>query len=452
VVVAAVLALAIGVSAAAAANCGGARPCKCGDRVVEDYRMTTDLGPCAGDGLRIAARVVFDGGGHEIVGTMPRKTVGLHLPQSASGSFVQNVTVRGFERGIRLNGVSGAQVVNVEAHRNGDFEARVGYGIDVAGGASSNRIERARVYENADEGIHFGRHARGNRLVKSRVHDNGRENVYVLDGVENVVEDCDISGAGAAAVYVKHAKATTLVRNRISDRPVVVRGAASGTRIVDATLRDSGIVLQRYVDEKLGTTAPVRTLVRGTAISGTAVCIRVEGAADTVLEDVRFGCARSLEIGDGSAVSLLGRPPEDVRCTGPGELREVRRVEVEFVSSEGTPLPGVQVFVAGAREPLGEANRDGRFAGDVVVFVRACPGLVARPASPLRVAAGRTERTVPADDLRGRMVIGAPDVAPSERDTPGREPSGRHAPGARRKGAHAHQPRGCDARRLSGRA
>ena len=29
-----------------AANCGGAVPCKCGDKVTQDYIMTEDLGPC----------------------------------------------------------------------------------------------------------------------------------------------------------------------------------------------------------------------------------------------------------------------------------------------------------------------------------------------------------------------------------------------------------------------
>jgi hypothetical protein len=408
--VAAVL-FAVAPERARAADCGGARPCACGDRVVEDYRLAQDLGPCRGDGLRLAAKVVFDGGGYAIVGAVPRKTTGLVIPSAGSGSFVQNVTVRGFERGIRLNGAQGVQITNVATHGNGDVKTRVGYGIDVAGGASSNRIERARVYENADEGVHFGTHARGNRLLHSRLWDNGRENVYVLDGVENAIEDCEIRGGGNASAYVKHAKGTVFERNRVFDRPLVIRGAASGTRLIENTFTDAGVVLQTYDDDKLGTTWPTRTLLRGGAIASNQACVRVEGARETTIEGAKLDCSYALEVGEGSAVALLDTPAQRVRCRGPGEVREVRRVEVEFVDGAGAPVPDVEIALAGGGPTIASANARGRFDGELPVSIRTCPGLAERPAGALRVSGGGASRTLPASELRGRVDLDGTSAA-----------------------------------------
>ena len=47
--------LSIGVATARAGDCGGPRPCSCGDRVVESTILAADLGPCPRDGLRVVA-------------------------------------------------------------------------------------------------------------------------------------------------------------------------------------------------------------------------------------------------------------------------------------------------------------------------------------------------------------------------------------------------------------
>lgn len=366
----AVVALAVFVlpEVAGARPCGGSRRCECGDRLVEDYVLPDDLGPCPADGLRLVERVQLDGGGHAIRGSAPRETAGVVVTAGASGSIVRNLEVRGFERGIRLNGAGRVEVIDVHAHHNGDTGARVGYGIDLAGGASSNRLERVRVHDNADEGIHFGSNSRANRLVRSEIRDNSRENVYFLDSVENVVEDCVIAGGGNNSLYVKNSKGTILARNRVSDRPLTVRGSSSGTVIVDNQLSGAAVLLVPYDDAKLGReTRPTRTTIRGGRISGVPACVRAEGATDTSIEGVALDCATGVLLGGGSAVTVL-EPAPVVRCDGPGEIRE---------ASAGRGGDGPQEWVVHA--------------------IRSCPDLEPHPPE----GAGRNTASPEASPARG---------------------------------------------------
>ncbi|MEM3890149.1 MAG: hypothetical protein QXY17_01590, partial [Candidatus Micrarchaeia archaeon] len=49
-----------------AANCGGSTPCNCGDTIIENYTMTSDL-PCSGTALTIGAdNITLDCQGHTI--------------------------------------------------------------------------------------------------------------------------------------------------------------------------------------------------------------------------------------------------------------------------------------------------------------------------------------------------------------------------------------------------
>ena len=52
----------------AAGDCGGSVPCQCGDKVVADYQMTVDLGPCAAHGLHLTSGVTLDCRKHVIRG------------------------------------------------------------------------------------------------------------------------------------------------------------------------------------------------------------------------------------------------------------------------------------------------------------------------------------------------------------------------------------------------
>ncbi|MEM3407973.1 MAG: hypothetical protein QXW80_00905 [Candidatus Micrarchaeia archaeon] len=54
------------VSISFAANCGGSTPCNCGDTIIENYTMTSDL-PCSGTALTIGAdHITLDCQGYTI--------------------------------------------------------------------------------------------------------------------------------------------------------------------------------------------------------------------------------------------------------------------------------------------------------------------------------------------------------------------------------------------------
>jgi nitrous oxidase accessory protein NosD len=304
---------------AEAANCGGERPCACGDKVVEDYRLPADLGPCPKTGLRLGPRVTLDGGGHAVRG--PGTTgVGVRIGDDASGSRVSHLVVTGFLHGIRLVGARDVRIADVEAHGNGDPGEREGYGIDVASAASGNVLERVRVHHNADEGIHVGTDAAGNRIADAQVHDNGRENVYFLACRDNRLERSTVRapGSGNASVYVKFASGTVLEGNTIEGGPVQIRGGSSGTTLSGNTIRDGGVVLQDQDDRRFGSGAPSATTIRGGSIASSGACVRVEAGTGTRIEDVTLACRDGIRVARGVRIAIRpsssGEP--QVRCAG----------------------------------------------------------------------------------------------------------------------------------------
>ena len=398
-VLAAGVALLVVAGAAVAADCGGGRTCRCGDRVVADYTLPADLGPCEGDGLRVRRAIVLDGNGHLVRGRGTRGSVGVQVDGSASGARVVNLGITGFERGLRLSKAERVRVEAVAAHDNGDVQARVGYGIDLAGGSSRNVLERVQVFRNADEGIHVGSAAHENRIVDAEIHDNGRENVYFLRNHGNVLARSRLWGA-ATAVYVKHAARTVLEGNRIAGGSVHVRGDSRDTLLADDVLESGSVVLQRYRDKdaKIGLRAPTGTVIRGGRIAAERVCVRAEGATDTTLDDVKLECPQPLSL-DAASVAVIGERLASIRCTGDGRVERARRTEVRLVDEAGAPLPGVEVR-RGDGTPVGVTNGRGVHAGLMVESVFSCPGGRTDESEVVLQRDGRT-RKLPVRELRG---------------------------------------------------
>lgn len=306
-----------------AANCGGKRVCACGDKVVKDYVLPADLGPCSGHGLRIGAGISLDGGGHVIRGSGGKSEgAGLRIPAEASGARISNLRVTGFAHGVRLIGAHNVHLSEVEADGNGDPGPREGYGIDVSAAASENVLERVDVHGNADEGIHVGTDAARNRIVDSRIWGNSRENVYFLACRDNRLERSKVydSGRGNAAVYVKFATGTVLEGNTVSDGPVQIRGGSRGTTLIDNTLSGAGIVLESQTDKRFGTGTPSDTSVRGGSITAPDFCVRLDAASGTSVDDVRLTCPSGIRVARGSriAVRAAGGAKVPVSCADGG--------------------------------------------------------------------------------------------------------------------------------------
>lgn len=308
---------------AGAARCGGDKPCACGDKVVRDYRLPANLGPCPEDGLRLEVGVSLDGGGHAIRGS-GAKGVGLRIASEASGAQVSNLVISGFADGVRLIGSRNVRLSGIEAHGNGDPGEREGYGIDVSAAASDNVLERLRVHGNVDEGIHVGTGASRNRIVDSQIFGNGRENVYFLSCSENRLERSDVRdpGAGHASVYVKFATGTVLDGNTVAGGPVQIRGASSGTVLEGNSLRAASVVLEEQDDARFGRGKPSQTTVRGGSIDAPDACVRIEAATGTTIEDVKLTCPGGISVARGSRVGVRGLSASGakspVRCAGGG--------------------------------------------------------------------------------------------------------------------------------------
>jgi len=368
--------------------------------------LPADLGPCPEHGLRVRRAVLLDGDGHVVRGSGAPGSRGIQVDGQGSGARIRDVAVTGFERGLRLVKVERVRLEGVAAHDNGDVRRKVGYGIDLAGGASRNVLERVQVFRNADEGIHVGSAAHENRIVDSEVHDNGRENVYLLRNHGNVLARSTIGSAGSAAVYVKHAARTLLEGNTITGAPVHVRGDSRDTRLVDNVLRDTGVVLQRYRDKdaKIGLRAPAATRIEGGRIAGPGACVRLEGATATVVENVVLSCPEQISV-DEAVVVLVGVPPDKVRCAGTGRVESARRVQARFVDADGRPLARVELRGADDGVVLGVGDANGIYAGLVVESLVECPGGRSRAAQPLMVRFEGRERKLTPAELHGDVRL-----------------------------------------------
>ncbi len=349
-----------------ARDCGGSTACGCGDKVVRDHILTRSLGPCPGAGLRIVAGVILDGNGQSIRGTGNK--AGILFEETATGAVVRNLEVSGFKRGIRFSGVHGARLENVQSHHNGDRAAAVGYGVDLAHGASANVLVGLRVYENADEGIHFGTNANRNRLEDSEIFDNYRENVYFLQNRGNEVHRSRLRGGGAAAFYVKHAPETLLQDNEISDRPIQIRGRSDDVRLVENRLSNSSVHVEPFKGEGS----------RGLRMSGGSIasprlpCIRLRGARDARVEGVGFSCRDRVSVQDGAEIQVAIASLTGVLCRGTGSVTRLRQLASRFVDPQGRAVEGIAIL-DGSGGVLGRSDSEGKVERLVPQATMQCP-------------------------------------------------------------------------------
>jgi parallel beta-helix repeat protein len=269
------IAMLAGTSAARAADCGGNVACECGDRVVRDHVLTSDLGPCPGHGLVVASGVTLDGAGHHIHGSGADESYGVYF-RGVTEAVVADVEVTGFHHGIRLRDAHACQVRESDVHGNGDFAKKAGYGIDVAALSSANLFEGNAIHANADEGIHLGSGSRANELRANRIHDNERENVYLLASDENVIAENDVWG-GRNSLFVKDSSRNRIEANVLSDATLVLRANSHDNELIDNQLVEAGIHFQLYTDEK-PYRSPHDNELRGGSIRDASPCVRFSSA------------------------------------------------------------------------------------------------------------------------------------------------------------------------------
>jgi parallel beta-helix repeat protein len=270
-------------SPAAAALCGGAVACACGDTVVASTTLAGDLGVCDSSGLRIRSGITLDCAGFTLTGSDGSQAkFGIEV-DGAVGATVKNCKVTKFRRGIRINAGSGNALLGNESYANK-------YGIDLAGGTQRNVIKRNLVRINRDEGIHFGESHR-NKLVKNTFSDNKRENVYLLRSNGNLIKGNLLNPSNAAAIFVKHSSRNEFVRNWIEDAAVQVRGDSKHNVFEGNYLKGNGYVFEAY-QEPTGWTFPSGNETHGDCIRKTDFCYRFLGAFDNTATAARVDPTR----------------------------------------------------------------------------------------------------------------------------------------------------------------
>lgn len=139
-----------GIAAAAPAT-----PVSCGTVITKSTTLTSNVGPCAGDGIIIGAdRVKLNLNGYKVFGATTATGIASGqfkgvVFRNVSDSEVSNGEVTGFATGVRIDGGAGNRVRDIFAHDNigpsnsGDN----GDGISVWN-SNNNMIERNKVVRN----------------------------------------------------------------------------------------------------------------------------------------------------------------------------------------------------------------------------------------------------------------------------------------------------------------
>jgi hypothetical protein len=226
--------------------------CQCGDTVTANYYMTANLSCPTGHGLKVASNVLLNGGFYTISGsgTGLTDTYGIYL-DGASQAKVKNVTVTGFERGVRIKGGTLNFIRNVTAYNNGNMSTHAmgGYGVDLADATTANYFLTMNIYGNADEGIHFGSNANYNRMDASTVCGNYLESLYLVSAHYNSFHDSTFGGdcnsytGGNTGVYVKDSDGTYIGHSVFAGNSVHLTGDSNRTILYFNTYETDAVLV-----------------------------------------------------------------------------------------------------------------------------------------------------------------------------------------------------------------
>ncbi len=243
----------------------------CGQTITQSTTLDSDVGPCAGTGIRIAANnITLDLGGRTVFGRQaPGEGVGI-LVDGRTGVTVRNGRVILFDAGVVIQGGSGNTITDVVAQDNfGTRASDFGDGIALFNSSNNlvtrNRVQRNGVFSgislvgNSDNNLVDNNTVQGNNVessptlmddigirvegpgVNGNVISNNKVEGNGLDGIQifpfaansnNTVRNNAIRGNGF------HNKAhragngfVTGANNNLIERNLVERNAASGIRI-----------------------------------------------------------------------------------------------------------------------------------------------------------------------------------------------------------------------------
>ena len=160
--------------------------------------------------------VVFDGMGHTIAGTGANGSIGVYATgpsfHSITNVTVRNLTVRHWDSGIFVGGVSSSVVEDVVAEQNSIGAQYISYG-----GTTNDHIIRDSVFrENINVGLDLFYPTQGVAIERCSFTGNGvgitAETVRSSDRTTNHLAECDVSENAGDGLY-SHDGSFATVRN-----------------------------------------------------------------------------------------------------------------------------------------------------------------------------------------------------------------------------------------------
>ena len=265
--------LALLLSLTALASPAAATHVQCGDVITESITLDSDLGPCPGDGLVIAAdNVTLDLGGHTIFAANGEgDNAGIRL-RNVTGATVQNGTVTGFDAGVVIGRGGGNTVRYLTVVDNiNDMlgpPCLLGEGIAILDSSNNTITRNAIIHNGPFGGVSVVGDSDANAIIRNEIHDNNvRGRAGSGCGRADQDEGVRIEGPGA-------------------DNNIVDRNNVSGSLL-------AGIGIHGYV-----------------CSPGPGEELEVPNTGNVVTRNVVTGTAGSLSHG----IAILQQGPADVVC------------------------------------------------------------------------------------------------------------------------------------------
>jgi parallel beta-helix repeat protein len=192
-IVAAGAALAMSSPAASAGS-----PIKCGSVITQNTTLTSDIGPCSGNGLVVAASAVtLNLGGYTVTGRNGSAETSGVLMDHVTGSTVRNGTVTGFDAGVNVDGGSGNTVTAITAHDN--INDNTGsqsktHGCELGDGITTNSSDANTI--TANSAVHNGPYS-GISLLEDSDNNTVSNNTVLDNNVPNFTKGGGLGNCGA---------------------------------------------------------------------------------------------------------------------------------------------------------------------------------------------------------------------------------------------------------------
>ena len=189
----------------------------CGDTITKSTTLTSDIGPCSGNGLIIGVdNIVLNCNGHSITGAGESDSADSNGIQiiGHSGVTIRNCIVTGFN-GLRDNGFYLYQSSNNKLLGNKAVDNDVGFVINgnFSANGGNNTLDRNIATGNQGNGFNVSYRSNYNLLTRNTASNNGGNGFSFYVTSHNILTGNTATRNGDAGAYVSIASNNKLTEN-----------------------------------------------------------------------------------------------------------------------------------------------------------------------------------------------------------------------------------------------